>query len=338
MSWPRVSPGSNGSAVPIIVGASEGIARVKELVELAARGGENVLLLGETGSGKELVARAIYRAAGGEGPFVPHNCALTPADMFDSEFLGHVRGSFTGAHRSRIGLLRAAHGGILFLDELECLGLAHQAKLLRVLDDGQVRALGSERPTLVSVRFIAATNRAPDSLMAEGTLREDFYFRLSGFEIRIPPLRERLDDVPLLVEHFLWPSGKRASRATIDRLMRCSWPGNVRQLRSIVVRAAVNATGDLVEPNDLDLNVPGGLGASSIAPRPRWSLPAPGVDDLRLETVASETLLRVLTMHEGNRSRTARALGIHRSTLHRRLQKLGLSTSSRSRSDKIRGR
>jgi len=175
-------------ALPEVVGVSSDMVRVRHLAILAARSDVNVLITGETGAGKELVARAIHRLSGLAGrPFIGHNCATTTAEMFDSEFFGHVRGAFSGADRDHVGLLASANGSVLMLDELESMGLAQQAKLLRVMDDGEVRPVGASSLQSVSVRFLAATNRDPGKMLEDGTLRKDLYYRLRGLEIRIPP-------------------------------------------------------------------------------------------------------------------------------------------------------
>src|SRR5262249_22829168 len=152
--------------------------------------------------------------------------------LFDSEFFGHRRGAFTGADKDHEGLFRRANGGVLLLDELQCLSPQNQAKLLRVLDDGEVRAVGATRATSVCVRFVAATNRVPESLIQGSELRADLYYRLRGFEIHLPALRDRLEDIPLLAEHFLSGTGKRLTRSALDALQGYSWPGNIRQLRN----------------------------------------------------------------------------------------------------------
>jgi DNA-binding NtrC family response regulator len=314
-----------------IVGASPTIVRVRHLVALASRSDVNVFVFGETGTGKELVARAVHRLSGqAQRSLVAHNCALTPPDMFDSEFFGHLRGAFTGAHRDRPGLLRQAEGGVLFLDELECLSLQNQAKLLRVLDDGEVRPVGADRAVVVSVRYVAATNRLPEEMIVAGELREDLYYRLRGFEIRLPPLRDRLEDIPLLAEHFLGNSGKRLTAGAADALQRCLWPGNVRQLRTVLQCAAARASGSAVDLRDLDLEIPGGLGVGSMPPS---SVGARGADpaDINLEKIEREAILRALALHGGNRSRAAQALGIHRSTLLRRIHELGIPLSGQKK-------
>src|SRR5215471_16354238 len=223
-SRPAVAPSDDQASE--IIGVSPAIVQVRHMVALAARSDVNVIITGETGTGKELVARALHRLSGiASGPFLAHNCALTSPEMFDSEFFGHRRGAFTGADRDRVGILREADGGFLFLDELECLNLTNQAKLLRVLDDGEIRPVGSDQSRAVAVRFIAATNRAPDIMIARGELREDLYYRLRGFQVELPPLRERRQDIALLADHFLAEKGARLSAPAMEIVAACFWPG-----------------------------------------------------------------------------------------------------------------
>jgi len=237
-----------------VVGTSPAIVHVRQRVALAARTDVNVIITGETGTGKELVSRAIHRLSPqSTGPFIAHNCALLPAEMFDSEFFGHRRGAFTGADRDRVGLLQRAHDGVLFLDELECLSPANQSKLLRVLDDGEIRPVGADLTRLVSVRYFAATNRPPEIMLCERELRDDLYYRLGGFEIRLPPLRDRTEDIASLVEHFLRGSGNALTRQALQALERYSWPGNVRQLRNVLQAAKGVATGEFIDLPHLEL-------------------------------------------------------------------------------------
>ncbi|HXX68613.1 MAG TPA: sigma-54 dependent transcriptional regulator [Polyangiaceae bacterium] len=324
---------ASSAAATDMVGCSEGVLRARRLVALAARSDVNVVVVGETGCGKELVARAIHRLSPQcSRPFVAHNCATTAPDMFDAEFFGHTRGAFTGAHRDRPGLLRAADRGVLFLDELECLSLANQAKLLRVLDDGEVRPVGSDRTVVVSARFVAATNRDPEAMIAAGELREDLYYRLRGIQIALPPLRERLEDLPLLAAHFLHGTGKALTPACVEALQRCSWPGNVRQLRSVIRCALARARGAAVDVGDLDLDVPGGIGNGSTAPRSDWKIASAPPTGVTLEALEREAIVHAMEVHGGNRNRVAQELGIHRSTLRRRLRELkleGLPLTSR---------
>jgi two-component system NtrC family response regulator len=298
-----------------LIGVSDAMVRIRHLVALAARSDANVLITGETGTGKDLVARAIHRLSkSADGPFVAHNCAVTPGDLFESQFFGHRRGAFTGADRDQCGLLKEADGGILFLDELECLSLPHQAKLLRVLDDGIVRPVGAAESWVVSVRVLSATNRSPDRMLAEGTLREDLYYRLRGFEVSLPPLRERRGDVPALVEHFLSGRGVVLSPEAASALEAFPWPGNVRQLRSVLAGATNLATDGLILRRHLRL----GSAAQSDPPEPQ------GAEEGTLKELARSAILTALRQESGNRIRAARALGIHRSTLRRKMEELGI--------------
>ncbi len=296
-----------------IVGESPAAVQIRHQVALAARSDVNVLVTGETGTGKELVARAIHRSSSHhDAPFVAHNCALTPPDLFESQYFGHLRGAFTSAEGNRIGLLTEADGGILFLDELECLSPAQQAKLLRVLDDGEVRAVGSDRATTVSVRFLAATNREPPTLLANGSLREDFYYRLRGFEIHLPPLRERMQDIPLLASYFLETTEAKLTPEALESLVAHSWPGNVRELRNVLRGAAARAPRGRITSSQLVLGSPPARDASQE--------PA-SVSSLR--ELEREAIHQALERFGGNQSRTAHALGIDRSTLRRKIQEYG---------------
>jgi DNA-binding NtrC family response regulator len=311
---PQETPRPEGSMTEF-VGISRAAVQVRHLVTLASRCNASVLLTGETGTGKELAARAIHRlSALRDRPFVAHNCATTPADLFDSEMFGHVRGAFTGADRDHAGLLSRACGGVLFLDELESLGLCQQAKLLRVLDDGEMKPVGSSETQVVCVRFVSATNRGPQEMMGEGTLRQDLYYRLAGFEIRLPPLRERLEDVPVLAAHFLGDSALRLAPPALELLCRLPWPGNVRQLRNVLARASAVVHDGEIEAHHVNLD----LTASPHAPF------LPGSHTATLKELEAEAILRALKESGGNRGRAARTLGIDRSTLRRKIQDLDL--------------
>jgi len=312
---PRSVCGTGG--LPI-VGASKPILEVRHLVALAARSDVNVLITGATGTGKELVARAIHRLSGlSSGPFVAHNCSLTPPDLFESQFFGHRRGSFTGADRDQRGLLEESDGGILFLDELECLSTPHQAKLLRVLDDGEVRSVGSSESRHVSVRFLAATNREPEEMIRDGALREDLYYRLRGLEIRLPLLRARREDIPLLASHFLGDGRGALADDALAALQGHSWPGNVRELRNVVRRALSLAPGRPIAARDLGLRT-----GSAADPRGASDPGSAGVEPGRaLQEAERRAIDRALRECAGNRSRAARALGIDRSTLRRKVRR-----------------
>jgi DNA-binding NtrC family response regulator len=309
-----------------IFGTSPLIVKTRHMITLAARSDVNVVVTGETGTGKELVSRAIHAlSARAAGPFVAHNCAVTSAEMFDSEFFGHRKGAFTGAERDRTGLLREADGGVLFLDELECLSLSNQAKLLRVLDDGEVRPVGAERSQAVSVRFVAATNQSPKTLLERRELREDLYYRLRGFELSLPPLRERREDIPVLCDHFLGQGGATLAPAALEVLMLAPWPGNVRQLRNVLLSAASAAAGGSIESRHLDLAVPMEIERPSPEVQRGPELPADS-GRVSLEELERRAIAHALAMHKGNLSQAAKALGVHRSTLRRKIQALGIDT------------
>jgi len=301
-----------------IVGESRAIAEVRQRVELAARTDVHVLVTGETGTGKELVARAIHRCSIlAPGPFVAHNCAATPRDLFDSQLFGHRRGAFTGADRDHVGLVEQADGGVLLLDELETLSPEHQAKLLRVIDDGEIRPVGSAESRHVCVRFIAATNRDPGLMIREGCLRQDLYYRLRGVEIRLPPLRERREDIPLLAAHFLGDRAGALLPQALSALEAFSWPGNVRQLRNVVRRANAAAGGGRIAVHHLRLAEEEGARAASGG---AWSAAETGT----LRDIERLAIVRTLEACCGNRTLAARRLGIDRSTLRRKIAELGI--------------
>ena len=299
------------------------MVRIRSLIILAARSDVNVLITGETGTGKELVAREIHRLSShGRAPFVAQNCALIPPDLFESLFLGHRRGSFTGADRDTEGLLEQAHHGTLFLDELECLSLAHQARLLRILDDGEVRPLGSTETRTISARALAATNRDPEEMLRDGSLRADLYYRLRGFEIHLPPLRERQEDLATLATHFLTGRNLRIGPEALERLRQYSWPGNVRELRNTMLGAAAFAAGPAGEIGCRELGMI--LGEQRLRPAaPPWEAPTLRTGS-RLEDAERAAMAMALRDCGGNRSRAARLLGIDRATLRRRMRALGL--------------
>jgi two-component system, NtrC family, response regulator HydG len=311
--------------MPEILGVSRATREVRALIAQAARSDVNVLIVGETGTGKELVARTLHRLCASQARFIAHNCAVTSSDLFDAEFFGHERGAFTGADRSRPGILAEADGGVLFLDEVECLSLANQAKLLRVLDDGEVRAVGSERVRRICVRFFAATNRSPEAMIRAGQLREDFYFRLRGFEIVLPPLCERLEDVPVLTAHFLRDMGKSLDAQALSALQSQRWRGNVRELRNVLRAACARTTSDRIERSHLALGEQVRLSGSRSSEPPGSGAASPPTLDL--EEAGRQAIRRALTIHQGNISRAAEALGIHRSTLRRKLREIGIATS-----------
>jgi DNA-binding NtrC family response regulator len=313
------------STVPELIGSSKTMVEVRHRVLMAARSDVHVLVTGDTGTGKELVSRAIHTHSGlANGPFVAHNCALSPSDLFDSEFFGHRRGSFTGADRDRRGLLREAHEGVLFLDELETLDLGFQAKLLRVIDDGEVRPVGAERPERVNVRFVAATNRESQVMIDEGSFREDLYYRLRGIEIKLPSLNERREDIPMLIRHFDKSDSLEFTPEAIEALCDAPLPGNVRQLRNLVqgARAAAGATAvglahlpmDQLKGNSRHRPTGDSVGSEGV---PRG---------MSLRDIERRAIVQALEDCEGNRTRAAKLLDIDRSTLRRKLAEYAIET------------
>ena len=305
MAAPRVAaPRDEG--VPEILGVSRAMVEVRHLIALASLSDVNVLITGATGTGKELAARAIHRCSrAGAGPWIAHNCAATPPDLFESQFFGHRRGSFTGADQDSAGLFESADGGVLFLDELESLHAAHQAKLLRVVDDGEYRPVGSTLTRRARVRLVAATNRDPAEMMAGGLLRDDLYYRLRGFEIRLPLLKDRAGDIPLLGDHFVEGLAAGFTGDAREALVRHAWPGNVRQLKNVVRAASALSGGGAIGPHHLIFDARARTGTTDPAGT--------------LRDVEREAVLRALQDCRGNRSSAARALGIDRSTLRRKL-------------------
>ncbi|MAJ60718.1 MAG: hypothetical protein CBC48_12315 [bacterium TMED88] len=312
-------------AVPELIGVSKAILEVRHKVVMAARSDVHILVTGDTGTGKELVSRAIHSHSPlAKGPFIAHNCALAPTELFESEFFGHRKGSFTGADRDHEGLLRQADGGVLFLDELETMTMPHQAKLLRVIDDGEVRPVGSEKSQVVSVRFVAATNRDPRPMMAEGSLRDDLYYRLRGIEINLPTLRERREDISLLANHFLGEDGPEVSAEVMEALAHAPWPGNVRQLRNIVQGAKAASGGSRITMSHLSLETMDLDGEMSAEPAEEDASTSGLPRGVSLREVERRAIVQALEDCSGNRTRAAKSLDIDRSTLRRKIQEYGL--------------
>jgi DNA-binding NtrC family response regulator len=304
-----------------MVGSSPRMLQLFDRVRKAAAVDASVLILGDSGAGKERVARTIHaNSERRRGPFVPINCAALPEPLLEAELFGHERGAFTGAQSSREGLLHAADGGTLLLDELCEMHPSIQAKLLRALEEGSVRRVGGRRSIPFDVRFVAATNQDIEAAVRAGRFRRDLFFRIHVIEIRVPPLAERREDIPLLAVHFLhkasgaWPGGLQGiDAAALDALVRYDWPGNVRELRNVIERAAAFATGPVVTVEDLPESL-----TREVAP-PATSFRA--WKKQTLERLQHGFLHAALEHHGGNVSRTARALGLHRSTLQRFLRR-----------------
>jgi transcriptional regulator with PAS, ATPase and Fis domain len=313
-----------------IVGFTPPMQRIYRLIAKIAPTESTVFVTGESGTGKELVARAIhYQSRRADRLFLAVNCGALPEALFESELFGHVRGAFTGAITDRKGLFHQADGGTLFLDEIAEMPPSTQVKLLRVLQEGEVRRVGEQEHTHVDVRVIAATNRDPWQAVSEGRLREDLFYRLNVFHIEMPPLRERREDIPLLARYFLEKYSTRFGKSVTSFsnqaqffLMRHDYPGNVRELENIVQGAVVLAEGDVVVPADLPphLTQPKVL---MLEDRSGEAVKAAKYDeDLTLAQVEQHHIKRTLERSGGNVSEAARKLGISRSTLWRKMKEM----------------
>ncbi|MBI2160889.1 MAG: sigma-54-dependent Fis family transcriptional regulator [Candidatus Rokubacteria bacterium] len=304
-----------------LVGNSQPMQRVKEVIAKVAGTDSPVLIEGESGTGKELVAAAIHRLSPrAKGPFIPVNCSAIPEDLLESEFFGHVRGAFSGAVSDALGLFRGANEGTIFLDEIAELSPGLQVKLLRVLQEMQVRPVGSTKAYAVDVRVIAATNRDLDRTIAEGSLRQDLYYRLNVVRISLPPLRARREDIPALVNHFVRRFNRRFRRDVrgmtpdaLEALHPYDFPGNVRELENLIERAYAMGARDQITLGDLP-----SLAAGSAAP-------AVGSGAIpQLAEVEKELILRALSFYKDDKEAAAQALGISRRTIYRRLKEYGM--------------
>ena len=299
-----------------IIGRSPKMIEVFKEIARAAPSPAAVLIQGETGVGKEVVARALHgHSPRKQKPFLAVNCAALPENLLESELFGHEKGAFTGAVVKKTGLFQQADTGTILLDEIGDMPLALQSKLLRILQSGEVRAVGATTSTIVDVRVIASTNRNLRAAVAEGTFREDLLFRLNTLTIRVPPLRERLEDIPILVERFIGVAAARVgksvggiSKEALKILKDHDWPGNVRELEHVIDRAVAFARQDLILPEDLPQEL-------SEARTSRL---------MSLEEMEKRHILHVLKSTQGNRNRAAEILGIDRKTLYRKLLKYGM--------------
>ncbi len=319
---PTASPASG------IVGRSAAMLNVYKMVGRIARSSAPVLVLGESGTGKELVARAVHaHSARARGPFVAVSCAAMTETLLESELFGHERGAFTGADRQRRGVFEQATGGTLFLDEIGEVPPKMQAQLLRVLQENEIRRVGGTEPIQVDVRVVAATNRDLDEEVRAGRFREDLLFRLRVVSLRLPPLRERPEDISPLVEHFIAQAAKREGRPppsisaeAVEVLRRSPWPGNVRELRNAVERALAVASPDFILASDLPAEISGA--AEQAEPPPReFGLNAIIADRPTLAVLERRYVDLVLTLTHGNKKRAAEILGIDRRTLYRTLDR-----------------
>ncbi len=321
-----------------LVGDSAGMQRVKRLIDRIAPTDSSVLILGETGTGKELVARRIHdlspRAA---MPFVAVNCGALPEQLVESEFFGHRKGAFTGADVSRKGLLEVANGGTLFLDELGELDKAMQVKLLRFLESGEVRRVGENEAFHVDVRIVCATNRPLTDMIAEGTFREDLFFRVNTFEIPLPSLRDRKDDLPALAQALIARHLKRRrapdgllSHEALEVLLNHDWPGNVRELANALEHAVILSDGHAIVPEDFPSSV-----TTKRRPAPKSvaaeAAPVSSVSAARtLQAMEQEMIFATLARNQGDKPKTAAQLGIALKTLYNKLNQYQADVASRA--------
>jgi two-component system, NtrC family, nitrogen regulation response regulator NtrX len=312
-----------------MVWTGETMRRVMAQIERVAASETRVCIYGETGTGKELVARTLHeRSPRASGPFVTLNCAAVPAELIESELFGHEKGSFTGAAQRHIGKFEQAHRGTLFLDEIGDMPVAMQAKLLRVLEEGEVERIGADKPTKVDVRVVVATHRNLEQLVESGGFRRDLYHRVVVFPLTLPPLRQRCEDLPALVEYF----GRQVSAqngwkpvpfnpAAIDALKEYVWPGNIRELRNVVERLLLLADAE-VDAEAVRMALPATVEASN----PRKTSDSDAASPLAQRVLAfeRETVLAELERHGRHITQTARALGLERSHLYKKCQQLGI--------------
>jgi two-component system response regulator AtoC len=313
------------------IGQSPAMQRLYRLIAQVAPTRSSVFIVGETGTGKELVARAVHQESARGGLFVPINCAAIPAELLESELFGHRKGAYTGAERDRVGRFEAASGGTLFLDEITEMPLALQAKLLRALQEGEIERLGGQRPIAVDLRVVAASNRDPQQAVAEGRLRQDLYYRLNVVRVEVPPLRERREDIPLLATHFLHSHcrelGRRPLRLapeTLRRLGDYAWPGNVRELENLMERAAVLARGDSVTPQQLPRELGTGAATAATPATPEEALPQDLSLPAQTEVLERRLITAALARSGGNKAAAARLLAISERSLWYKLKKYRL--------------
>jgi DNA-binding NtrC family response regulator len=306
-----------------IVGRSKPMQQLFEIIKrIAARRDASALIIGSTGTGKELVARALhYNSDRKDSPFTPINCSAIPDTLLESELFGHQKGAFTGAHETRRGLIEEAQGGTVFLDEINTLSMNLQVKLLRVLQERVVRRVGGRENIPIDIRLVSASNLDLEDAVKRGEFRQDLFYRLNVVPVRLPDLKDRREDIPLLVHHFLHKfaqqhgePARRFSSEAMRVLMTHTWPGNVRELENAVEHALTMGSGDILNPEDLP--------ASVTAPE-RDIVEEATLDNVSLEEVERRYILRILDKMDGHQIKTAQILGIDRRTLYRRLRQYG---------------
>ncbi len=310
-----------------IIGSSEEMHRVFKMIDKVAETDSTILICGESGTGKELIARDVhYRSKRSNGPFVSINCGALPKDLLESNLFGHIKGSFTGAVKDQAGMMAVSEGGSFFLDEVGEMSAATQVKLLRALQEREIIPVGGTKPIKIDVRLIAATNADLEKDVRDGKFRSDLYYRLNVIPIKLPPLRSRRDDIPILVDHFLKKFGgaapKAVSKDVLQVLLRYDWPGNVRELENVIERAVILHEGEMIETQDLPERVIRGN-------KRRGSLVIDS-PEMTLEELEKEYILKVLNYTGWQKKRAAEILGINASTLYRKLQAYKMEGSLKS--------
>ena len=317
---------------PDIIGKDEKFLRALQTAKTVAKSDVNVLITGESGTGKELIANAIHKMSKrAGGPFVAVNIGAIPEDLVESELFGHVKGSFTGAYKDKIGLFEQAHGGTIFLDEIAEASPRIQVKLLRVLQEGEFFPVGSEKMKKVDVRVIAATNKNLEELMRKGEFREDLYYRLNVVRINLPPLRERKSDIPLLVNYFLkrmelkyGMGSKTITSRVLNIFMQYDWPGNVRELENTIESMYIMSPGDVIDVDVLPDNIRDKAGIATFSEEEIENLTKETI--ITLDELEKRYILKALDVFNWNKKRAAEALGIDTSTLYRKLKSYGISS------------
>jgi two-component system, NtrC family, nitrogen regulation response regulator NtrX len=313
----------------VMVGESFAMRQLREQVEMAAPTNGRVLIYGDNGTGKELVARTVHQLSRRRnGPFIEVNCAAIPEELIESELFGHQKGAFTGAVMDKPGRFEQAHGGTIFLDEIADMSLKTQAKVLRVLQEQVMERVGGTQRIRVDVRVLAATNKDLPGELRAGRFREDLYFRLNVIPIFVPPLRDRQDDIPLLAEHFMALMAaeygrrpKRLAPEAVGRLQQYVWPGNVRELRNLIERLIIMVPGDTITAQDLAF-----LGHDDLRERTTSVDPSLPLSEAR-ERFERDYILQALAAQNGNMSRTAEMLGVERSNLYKKMKAFGIAPS-----------
>src|SRR3989442_3481194 len=317
-----------------IIGRSKKMQDIFEMIEAVAKSDANILIVGESGTGKELIANAIhYKPHRSKKELGKVNCSALPKELIEPELFGHAKGAFTGAHADKEGLVQHAAGGSLMLDEIAEMPVELQPKLLRVLQERTCRKIGSEKSYPVDFRLITSNNRMPADAIRDGLLRDDLFYRISTITIHVPPLRERMEDIQLLTDHFLKFYAEKydrsiggVSQSAYQRLFGHPWPGNVRELQNVIERAVLLAKGDRIEPVDLPFD--NGSGITNAAPALAWDVPP----NMTLEDIEKFVIERTLQRTGGNKQKAANMLGIYRPRLYSKIKKykIGLESVSQN--------